>query len=133
MNEEVFQPPDDAGPLIGALYAACDMFLMDDTYMLRKCRRLDTAGINSDDGPSSLLSTYLASEEGEKSQEKPVRARKRGTIEGEALMAFKDNQFRIHFRMNADTFEMLCSVLSHHVKENPSRGRKPVPLDRKVN
>lgn len=132
MNDETFQPPNDIAPLLGALYAACDMFLMDDTCMLRKGRRLGTTGINSDNKPSALLCSLLSTDEGEKSPEKPAKARKRGSIEGEALMAFKDNQFRLHFRMNADTFELLCSVLAHHVKENPSRGRKPVPLDRKV-
>lgn len=141
MNEEVVRPQNDMVPLIGALYAACDMFLMDDTCMLRKGRRFGgmattSAANSSNDEPSSLLSTILAMKEEEErseiSPEESGKARKKASAEGEALLVFRDNQFRLHFRMNVDTFEMLCSDLAQHVKENPSRGRKPLPLDRKV-
>lgn len=129
MNEEVFRPPDIV-PFVGSLQTACDTFLMDDTY-LRKGPCFES---NTTDSVSGLQPSSSDRDHEIGFRKQSPRARRRCSTEcGAPLIAFSDNQFRVHFRMNADTFEVLCSVLFQHVpKENPIRGRKPIPLDRKA-
>lgn len=129
MNEEVFRPPDIV-PFVGSLQTACDTFLMDDTY-LRKGPCFES---NTTDSVSGLQPSSSDRDHEMGFRKQSSRTRRRCSTEcGAPLIAFSDNQFRVHFRMNADTFEILCSVLFQHVpKENPIRGRKPIPLDRKV-
>lgn len=129
MNEEVFRPPDIV-PFVGSLQTACDTFLMDDTY-LRKGPCFES---NTTDSVSGLQPSSSDRDHEMGFRKQSPRTRRRCSTEcGAPLIAFSDNQFRVHFRMNADTFEILCSVLFQHVpKENPIRGRKPIPLDRKA-
>ena len=130
MNEEIFRPPDVV-PFVGSLQAACDTFLMDDTYLKKG------SGVESDKtySPISDLQPSSSDKDHEMGFKKQSsRSMRRCSAEGGvSLIAFSDKQFKVHFRMNTNTFEVLCSLLSPHVpKENLIRGRQPIPLDRKA-
>ncbi|XP_014776632.1 uncharacterized protein LOC106873678 [Octopus bimaculoides] len=115
---------------LATLYAACDLFLMDDCFPLRKN---SLSGNKDNNMATCLLATLARKGESAATSNKQNKAQVRGSNERDVLFNFRDNQFRQYFRMDPETFETLCSNLSPHIlRENQTRGRKPVPLDRKV-
>ncbi|GAB1598372.1 protein ALP1-like [Argonauta hians] len=114
---------------LATLYAACDLFLMDDSLPARKS---NLSGTTSSNMGTTLLATLARKGQLTTTSDKH-KSQIQNSNERDILFNFRDNQFRQHFRMDAETFETLCSNLSPHIlRDSQTRGRKPVPLDRKV-